>query len=322
MRRPWGLRITECSAAAGAIALVSAITFGLCSTRCWTSSARRARPGNVTRRATRSRDPAALAGPRDRHAGLPAHPGPLVPGPVPAARRELPRQLADPRGGAQRRRPARTTAELRRELAAYTSYLEDVIGRADASAVTAPGGPAPVRRDPRDGRRSWTPPSAASCSSAAPRRGSAGALDRRRRRRARRPAASWSRSSPSAPCAASSARSTGCRASRASSAPAATAPACPSRARPRPRELAQAFNPRAETGGCRGELRRIGERHLAELDAVFRESPLGLAFVDLDLRFLRVNEALARMNRRPPPSTSAEPWRGTGQHDVGAALRG
>ncbi|MDA0180883.1 SpoIIE family protein phosphatase [Solirubrobacter phytolaccae] len=47
------------------------------------------------------------------------------------------------------------------------------------------------------------------------------------------------------------------------------------------------------------ELRRIGERHLAELDAVFREAPLGLAFVDRELRYLRVNDALARMNRRP-----------------------
>ena len=64
-------------------------------------------------------------------------------------------------------------------------------------------------------------------------------------------------------------------------------------------ELAQAFNATAvslETAAA--ELRRIGERHLAELDAVFREAPLGLAFVDLELRFLRVNDALARMNRR------------------------
>ena len=65
-------------------------------------------------------------------------------------------------------------------------------------------------------------------------------------------------------------------------------------------ELAQAFNATAVSlEAAEAELRRIGERHLAELDAVFREAPLGLAFVDRELRFLRVNEELARMNRRP-----------------------
>ncbi len=65
-------------------------------------------------------------------------------------------------------------------------------------------------------------------------------------------------------------------------------------------ELAQAFNATAVSlAAAEAELRGIGERHLAELDAVFREAPLGLAFVDRELRFLRVNEELARMNRRP-----------------------
>ncbi|MBE2318208.1 SpoIIE family protein phosphatase [Solirubrobacter sp. CPCC 204708] len=64
-------------------------------------------------------------------------------------------------------------------------------------------------------------------------------------------------------------------------------------------ELAQAFNATATNlAASEAELRRIGERYLAELDAVFGEAPLGLAFVDRDLRYLRVNDALARMNGR------------------------
>ncbi len=65
-------------------------------------------------------------------------------------------------------------------------------------------------------------------------------------------------------------------------------------------ELAQAFNATAVSlEAAEAELRRIGERHLAELDAVFGEAPLGLAFVDRELRYLRVNDALAPMNRAP-----------------------
>ena len=85
---------------------------------------------------------------------------------------------------------------------------------------------------------------------------------------------------------------------------------------PETAELAHAFNLSAET------LQRSTERHLAELDAVFRDSPLGIAFLDLDLRFLRVNEALARMNQVPVDEhlgrTVGEV---TGQHDVERALR-
>ncbi len=47
-------------------------------------------------------------------------------------------------------------------------------------------------------------------------------------------------------------------------------------------------------------LRRDGERSLQEalalLDAIFESSPVGLAFCDRDLRFVRVNRALAEMN--------------------------
>ena len=41
------------------------------------------------------------------------------------------------------------------------------------------------------------------------------------------------------------------------------------------------------------------DRSLALLDLVFRGAPIGLAFVDRDLRFVRVNEALARINGVP-----------------------
>jgi serine phosphatase RsbU (regulator of sigma subunit)/PAS domain-containing protein len=85
---------------------------------------------------------------------------------------------------------------------------------------------------------------------------------------------------------------------------------------PETAELARAFNISAET------LQRSTDRHLAELDAVFRDSPLGIAFLDLDLRFLRVNEALARMNQVPVDEhlgrTAGEV---TGQHEIERALR-
>jgi serine phosphatase RsbU (regulator of sigma subunit)/HAMP domain-containing protein len=85
---------------------------------------------------------------------------------------------------------------------------------------------------------------------------------------------------------------------------------------PETAELAQAFNASAEN------LQRATDRHLAELDAVFRDSPLGIAFLDLDLRFLRVNEALARMNQVPAGQhlgrTVGEV---TGQHEIERALR-
>jgi serine phosphatase RsbU (regulator of sigma subunit)/PAS domain-containing protein len=81
-------------------------------------------------------------------------------------------------------------------------------------------------------------------------------------------------------------------------------------------ELATAFNAGAEN------LQRATDRHLAELDAVFRDSPLGIAFLDLDLRFVRVNEALARMNQVPADEhlgrTVGEV---TGHYDIERALR-
>ena len=85
-------------------------------------------------------------------------------------------------------------------------------------------------------------------------------------------------------------------------------------------ELAQAFNATAVSlEAAEAELRRLGERHLAELDAVFREAPLGLAFVDRELRFLRVNEALARYE--PPARRRAPGQARCGNEDVRGALQ-
>ena len=85
---------------------------------------------------------------------------------------------------------------------------------------------------------------------------------------------------------------------------------------PETAELAHAFNLSAEA------LQRSTDRHLAELDAVFRDSPIGIAFLDLELRFLRVNEALAAMNQVPAADHLGRTVGDvTGQHDVEAALR-
>jgi len=81
-------------------------------------------------------------------------------------------------------------------------------------------------------------------------------------------------------------------------------------------ELTHAFNLSAEN------LQRSTDRHLAELDAVFRDSPLGIAFLDLELRFLRVNEALARMNQVPADEHLGRTVGDvTGQYDIERALR-
>ncbi len=85
---------------------------------------------------------------------------------------------------------------------------------------------------------------------------------------------------------------------------------------PETAELAQAFNRTAES------LQRVTDRHLAELDAVFRDAPIGIAFLDTDLRFLRVNDALADMNRVPAADHLGRTvLEVTGQADVAAALR-
>jgi serine phosphatase RsbU (regulator of sigma subunit)/CHASE3 domain sensor protein len=64
-------------------------------------------------------------------------------------------------------------------------------------------------------------------------------------------------------------------------------------------ELARAFNATAVAlERAEGELRAVSERHLAELDAVFRGAPLALAFVDVRGDVMRVNEAVTAIAGR------------------------
>ena len=296
VRRPWGLRI-RVLAAAGTIALVSAITFGLL-LNALLDQQRAAGPArNVTE--ARNAINAIQRLSQDLETGAR---GFLLTedrsflDPYTAARRELPRQLAAlaavPNDAGQRAR----TAELRRELAAYTSYLEDVIGRADASAVTA-----------QEGRRQFDAI-----------RVTVTELDASERRELlQRRAQSADLRERSIVVAGIGlavlllliglisygavrgvvipvdrlqgfARELGARRYGAR---------LPESGPPETVELAQAFNATAVSlEAAEAELRRIGERHLAELDAVFAEAPLGLAFVDQELRYLRVNDALAEMN--------------------------
>ena len=48
------------------------------------------------------------------------------------------------------------------------------------------------------------------------------------------------------------------------------------------------------------EVAAASERALAELESLLAASPVGIAFVDRDLRFLRINDALAMLNGHPP----------------------
>ena len=56
---------------------------------------------------------------------------------------------------------------------------------------------------------------------------------------------------------------------------------------------------RAEVEQRSAELRRLGERNLLLLDTVFAQTPAGLAFLDRDLRHIRVNAALAAITGLP-----------------------
>jgi len=56
---------------------------------------------------------------------------------------------------------------------------------------------------------------------------------------------------------------------------------------------------RAKLDASNAELRRLSERNLLLLHTVFAQTPAGLAFLDRDLRFLRVNTALAEITGLP-----------------------
>lgn len=50
------------------------------------------------------------------------------------------------------------------------------------------------------------------------------------------------------------------------------------------------------TEGRREESEGVVQRRLAELQTIYASVPVGLAFVDKDLRFASINEALAELN--------------------------
>src|SRR5690349_17282584 len=47
------------------------------------------------------------------------------------------------------------------------------------------------------------------------------------------------------------------------------------------------------------QAERVAERALGKLESLLEASPVGIAFLDRDLRYLRINEALAALNGRP-----------------------
>src|SRR5215217_3850962 len=66
------------------------------------------------------------------------------------------------------------------------------------------------------------------------------------------------------------------------------------------------------------------DRSLALLDSILANAPVGFAFFDRDLRFARVNEALAEINEEPQAAhmgRSVEDVLGAGGHEIAAYLR-
>ena len=53
---------------------------------------------------------------------------------------------------------------------------------------------------------------------------------------------------------------------------------------------------RQRTSSRQGQTKRT--QHLAELEALYRAADAGLALLDRDLRYVRLNERLAAMNGR------------------------
>ncbi len=65
-------------------------------------------------------------------------------------------------------------------------------------------------------------------------------------------------------------------------------------------EVGVAFNEMADARQrAEEELRRLGAEHAALVDGVFAQTPVGLAFVDLELRCVRVNAELAQIDGVP-----------------------
>jgi PAS domain S-box-containing protein len=64
-------------------------------------------------------------------------------------------------------------------------------------------------------------------------------------------------------------------------------------------QFAQALGMRCATAIDNARLFGAAERSLAQLDALFTTVPVGIAFLDAQMRYLRINDALAAINGRP-----------------------
>ncbi|MCY1030331.1 PAS domain-containing protein [Corallococcus sp. BB11-1] len=64
-------------------------------------------------------------------------------------------------------------------------------------------------------------------------------------------------------------------------------------------QRASAHIAQAELHAREHEARREAERSLAQLDSLVDSAPVGVAFLDTQLRYLRVNDVLANLNRKP-----------------------
>jgi PAS domain S-box-containing protein len=72
-------------------------------------------------------------------------------------------------------------------------------------------------------------------------------------------------------------------------------------------ELAQTIAGRCALAIDNARVHDAAERSLSLLDTIFATAPVGLAFLDRDLRFVRVNETMAAMNHRPVESHPGRP---------------
>ncbi|WAS87353.1 MULTISPECIES: ATP-binding protein [unclassified Corallococcus] len=76
-------------------------------------------------------------------------------------------------------------------------------------------------------------------------------------------------------------------------------------------ERASAYIAQTDLHAREHEARQEAERSLALLDSLLEAAPVGIAFLDSDLRYLRINGTLARLNGRP-----VEDHRGRTLHDM------
>ncbi|WP_338275773.1 ATP-binding protein [Corallococcus caeni] len=74
-------------------------------------------------------------------------------------------------------------------------------------------------------------------------------------------------------------------------------------------ERASAHIAQAELHAREHEARQEAERSLALLDSLLEAAPVGIAFLDQDLRYLRINGTLARLNSNPVEAHRGRPLR-------------